>query len=115
MTVIVEGNEGGATAIVLVHGSVFTTRRFTREEIADGHALPAVSRALPRAVDRASRDTAVTPRRLKESLIVDTYRQQHAPVAIAVDDPATAARRVDAALRRIVRAPRKRHAATSAD
>ena len=114
VAVIVEGDEGGASAIVLVHGSVFTTRRFTHDTIADGRAAPAVSRALVRAIDRAARDTAVTPRRLKESLIVDTYRQQRSPVAIVVDDPEAAARRVDAALRRIVRAPRKRHAATSA-
>lgn len=114
VTVIVEGDDGGATAIVLVHGSVFTTRRFSREAIADGRALSAMRRAIARAAGRAARDHAVTPKRLKETLIVDTYRQQHAPVAIPVDDPVSAARRVDATLRRIVRVPRKRHAAASA-
>jgi hypothetical protein len=68
--------------------------------------------AMDHARARAAQTVRVTPRRLRDILIVDGYRQQHAPHEITVgDDPATAAARVSAALRRTVRAPRKRHAA----
>ena len=112
--VLVEGDTTAATAHVLVHGFRFTALRFTQAQIAAGEDRPVVARAITRAAARAGQPTRITPRRLKDILIVDAYRQQHAPVEVVVDgDDAAAAARVSAALRRTVRAPRKRHAAAS--
>jgi excinuclease UvrABC nuclease subunit len=112
--VIVEGDTTAATAHVLVHGFRFTVLRFTQEQIAAGEDRPLIARAITRAARCAAQPARITPRRLKDILIVDAYRQQHAPGEIVVDDDyAAAAARVSTALRRTVRAPRKRHAAAS--
>jgi excinuclease UvrABC nuclease subunit len=115
VTVVVEGDTTGATAIVLVHGAAFATLRFCRDDIASRAADGVLGRVVGRAVRRSQGPAASTPRTLRDTVIVDTYRHQHAPVTIAVNgDAAAAAGRVSAELRKIVRAPRKRHEVASA-
>lgn len=110
VSVVVEGDESAQTVIVLVHGAVFTTLRLTRERIANGDVARILSRTLAHARRLAQRERAVTPRQLKDTTIVDTYLQQHAPFTLRVDDHADAVRRIDSLLRRMVRAPRRRRA-----
>lgn len=115
VTVILEGDATGAAAIVLVHGAVFTTLRFSREEIARHLPEKVIPRSLARASRRAGTRVASTPRVLRDTVIIDAYRQQHAPVALSINgDSAGAAARVALELRKIVRAPRKRHVVASA-
>ena len=114
VTVIVEGDTTGATAHVLVHGFRFAALRFTQADISAGEDRRAVALAIAHATVRARQPVRITPRRLRDILIIDTYRQQHAPSDIVVgDDPIAAVARVCASLRRTVRAPRKRHAVLS--
>lgn len=110
VSVVVEGDESAAAVIVLVHGAVFTTLRLTRERIANGGATPALSSTLARARRLAERGRPITPRQLRDTVIVDTYLQQHAPFTLRVDDRTDAVRRIDSVLRRMVRAPRRRRA-----
>ncbi|MDO8879864.1 MAG: exonuclease domain-containing protein [Coriobacteriia bacterium] len=116
LVVVVEGDEIGVVAHVIVQGWLHTTLRFSREQIAsDGASLP-LQRALVRAAQRASRSLAITPRRLRDMIIIEAYRQENAPAAVAVgDDPAAAVRAVESLMRRMMRVPRKRHGAASAE
>lgn len=112
--VLVEGDPTGAVAHVLVHGSRMAAVRMTRAEIADPAHVERLQRVLARASARATEAARMTPRRLREVLLVDSYRQQHAPIEIPVNgDARAAAAAVSNALRRTVRAPRKRHAAAA--
>lgn len=112
--VLVEGDATGGVAHVLVHGSRMTAVRMTRAEIADPAHTQRLVRALTRASARAADPPAMTARRLREVLLVDSYRQQHLPVEVPVNgDVRAAAAAVSVALRRTVRAPRKRHEAAA--
>jgi hypothetical protein len=57
----------------------------------------------------------MTPRRLRDMAIVDSYRQQHCPLVIPVtEDVGRSADLIASAIRRAMRVPRKRHVAASA-
>lgn len=112
VVVLVEGDVTGVAAHVVVHGFRFATLRFTQADIAAGSDRRQVALAIAHATARAARPVRITPRRLRDILIIDAYRQQHAPSEIAVGtDHAAAAARVSSSLRRTVRTPRKRHVA----
>ncbi len=116
VSTVIEGDDSQMAVIVLIRGWHFTTLRFTRAEVAAGVVRDRIGRALDRASRRARRDTHITPRRLRDMAIVDSYRQQHAPLVIAVtEDVIRSADVVASAVRRAMRVPRKRHAAASAD
>jgi DNA polymerase-3 subunit epsilon len=111
VTVLVEGGPEGVAAIILARGALHTVLRFTPDQVASGAAEPIVARALGRALRRADSARAVTPRVLREIAIVDAYRKQQAPPALAIsDDGPQAVAGVCALLRKAIRVPRKRHA-----
>lgn len=116
VSVILEGQDRAMTAVVLVRGWRFGVLRFTDSDVEDGALAERLTRTLERAFARARRDTAITPRRLRDIAITDAYRQQHAPLwvtARATPDETAAA--VLAAVRRTLRVPRKRHAGASTE
>lgn len=112
---VIEGDETRVTVVVLVHGCVFTTLRFSRERT-DGRTLAKRVRiAFERASRFADSGLPMTNRRFRDMLIVDSYRQQQQPLCVIVDDDvAGAAKRVSATVRRLLRIPRQSHAAVSA-
>ncbi len=112
VVVVLEGDEHSMAAIVLVRGWRFATIRFTADDVISGDFGARIARALRRAQQRARRDAALTPRRLRDMGMTDAYRQQQAPTWIPVNgDPDEAASQVLSAVRRALRVPRKRHAA----
>lgn len=112
--VVIEGDERALALHVLVHGWLHTTVRAGRDDVASGTALTTLARALHRARRRAGRPLPITARRLRDMLLVDGYLHEHRPVVVSVDDDvADAVRRIDAIIRRVTRAPRKRHATPS--
>lgn len=115
VSVVLEGEGREMTAIILVRGWRFSVLRFTHTDVEDGTLADRLTRALQRAFARARRDTAVTPRRLRDISITDAYRQQQAPQwIVAAATPEDTAGAVLTAVRRSLRIPRKRHAAVSA-
>lgn len=116
VSVVLEGEGRAMTAVVLVRGWRFAVLRFTDAEVEDGSVAERLTRTLRRAFARARRDTAITPRRLRDIAITDAYRQQQAPLWITADGGAEeTAGAVLTAVRRSLRIPRKRHAAASAE
>ena len=116
VSVVIEGDDARIVVMVLIRGWLFTTLRLTRAQVADGLAREPIARALERAWQRARRDDRITPRRLRDMAIVDAYRQQHAPLVIPVTgDVMRSADLTASAIRRLMRVPRKRHVAASAD
>jgi excinuclease UvrABC nuclease subunit len=116
LVVVVEGDEHGAVAHVVVRGWLHTTLRFDRDDIVADETATPLERAIIRAAQRASRCLPITPRRLRDMVIIEAYRQEHAPAAVTVgDDPAAAVRAVESLMRRMTRVPRKRHGAASAE
>jgi excinuclease UvrABC nuclease subunit len=116
VVVVVEGDELQVTVIVVVRGWRFCSLRFTRDAVDDPLCKARIATAVHRAVRAAGRNLPVTPRRLRDMAIIHAYRQQQAPLAIRVDDDASgAAESVASAIRRLMRVPRKHHAAVSGD
>lgn len=112
---IVEGDEEQVTVVVVVHGWHFTTLRFTRDHVESGEHHGRVTLALERAVRQLRSNPPVTPRRLRDMAIIDSYRQQNNPVTVVSDtDSRRAAEAVASAIRRQMRVPKKRHGAVSA-
>jgi excinuclease UvrABC nuclease subunit len=112
VVVVLEGEGRAMAATVLVHGWRFTTLRFEDAELS-GDALHArLLRVLRRATRRARTDTALTAQRLRDTMIIDDYRQQHAPVWVPVADAEVATEQVLSMARRTLRVPRKRHEAS---
>lgn len=112
---IVEGDDCQATVIVVVHGWHLTTLRFTRDQVEKGIHGERLQVTLRRAAHHNRNNPPVTPRRLRDMAIIDTYRQQHQPLTISVDsDLQSAAAAVSSAIRRLMRVPKKRHGAVSA-
>lgn len=111
---ILEGDEHEAVVLITVKGWHFTTLRLSRKDIERGAHLPRLTVALGRAVSRSRSGACVTPRQLRDMAIIDAYRQQHDPQTLSCgDDPARGVENVSAALRRLMRIPRKRHGAVS--
>lgn len=116
VVVVLEGDDEHLAAVVTVHGWHLTTQRFARDQIVDGSYQRRLAIALERAVQHLRSNPAVTPRRLRDMSIIDAYRQQHAPVAVIVgDDTKAGIELVTSTVRRLMRVPKKRHAAASAD
>ncbi|MRS11446.1 MAG: hypothetical protein EG823_00015 [Actinobacteria bacterium] len=114
VTVILEGDESFATVIVLVRGWRFTTLRLTRSDVQSGEIRQRLARAVQHARKTATRGTPLTSGRLRDMGVIDSYRQQHAPIAFPVGantDDAVA--QLAAAIRKLMRVPRKRHAVAS--
>ena len=115
LSAIIEGDGEQIVVIMLIRGWLFTTLRFTRDEVSAGAVCDRIARALDRASRRARHDDRITPRRLRDMAIVDSYLQQHTPLVIPVtDDISKSAHQIASAIRREMRVPRKRHAAVSA-
>ncbi len=116
VSVVIEGNEECTVLLVLVRGWRFTTLRFARSQVASGDFRASLDRALAHALRQAARDVPVSPARLRDMAIVDSYRQQHPLVSVPVlaEDSSRSADQIAALLRRAMRVPRKRHAAVSA-
>jgi DNA polymerase-3 subunit epsilon len=110
LVVVVEGDEAGVVAHVVLQGWLHTTLRFSRETVAADGAADVLERTLARARQRGARPLPITPRRLRDMLIIDAYRQEHQPAAVTVDgDLAAAGRALETLMRRLTRVPRKRH------
>lgn len=115
LSTIIEGDDEQIVVIVLIRGWLFTTLRFTRTDVSAGAFRDRIARTLDRASRRARKDDRITPRRLRDMAIVDSYLQQHTPPVIPVtDDISKSADQIASAIRRAMRVPRKRHAAVSA-
>lgn len=114
VSTVIEGDDANIVVIVLIRGWLFTTLRFTRAEVAEGAVREPLARVLRRAWQRARRNERITPRRLRDMAIIDSYRQQHAPLVIPVTgNVSRSAGLIASAIRRAMRIPRKRHAAAS--
>jgi DNA polymerase-3 subunit epsilon len=113
VVMIVEGAQDTVVVHVAVRGWLHVTHRFMRDEIREREYVATLSRALVRAHERAVKHVPVTPRRLRDMVIIDAYRKEHEPTVIVVDDIEDAVRRVGVVMRRMVRVPRKSHGAAS--
>ena len=113
VVMVVEGAQDTVVVHVVVRGWLHATHRFTRDDVRDRAYTPMLTRALARAQERADRRLPVTPRRLRDMVIIDAYRKEHEPTTIVVDDMEDAVRRAGVVMRRMVRVPRKSHGATS--
>jgi DNA polymerase-3 subunit epsilon len=115
VSVVIEGATEAVTLSVLVNGWRFTTLRLSAAEVAQKAARDALDRTLQRAVQRASANPPITPKRLEEMAIIDAYRQQHAPLIVKVgDDVPSAVSEIVSATRRLFRIPRRHHGDVSA-
>ncbi|MBN1193642.1 MAG: UvrB/UvrC motif-containing protein [Coriobacteriia bacterium] len=111
LSVILEGDSSDVAVIVLVRGWHLTTLRFRRQEVTTAEFRHRVETALSRARRHARRERAITPRRLRDMVVIDNYRQQHSPtVLVDSDGDPLDVDRVASAVRRLMRVPRKRHA-----
>ena len=114
VSVLIEGDQYHLVLLVLVQGWLHTTIRLDRSQIQQGIHLPVLTRALQRAQSRSSLSLPVTPRRLRDILIIDGYRTEQRPVSVVISEDLDASiRQVDSVIRRTVRVPRKRHGAAS--
>ena len=115
VTMIIEGDDAAVAVHVTVHGWLHTTLRYSRDDICSDRVTEPLTRAVKRAWQRAGRRLPVTPRRLRDMVIIESYRQEHAPATIVVgDDQAAAIQQAESVMRRLTRVPRKRHGAASA-
>jgi len=111
--VLIEGDDANAAVLVVANGWLFTTLRPTRAEVASGCCTRKLVRAVARATQR-SVDAHLTVRHYQDTVIIDTYRQQHDVACVTHSgDPVDTAERATTVLRRMMRIPRKHHGAVS--
>lgn len=113
---VLEGNGQSLVAHIIIGGWLFTTVRADRASVADGTFAARVRSAATRALAPAVAGRPITARRLRDRSIIETYLRDADPLVIELGTTADqAAQALATAARRLMRLPRRSHAAVSAD
>ncbi len=116
---IVEGESDAMVVHLVRRGRLGRTLRFSRAEVTSGEFEEALRRAVARVYspERLAEDAYdISQRTLRDIFVIDTYRRQHMPAEVLLnDDVEQYAGQIVTLVRRRTRVPKKLHGTPSVD